>query len=85
MSASKPATREELKQYCLRELGKPVLQINVADQQLEDRIDEALQFFQERHFDGMDKMYLKHTLTQTEVDRFRSNNITHTEIGRAHV
>lgn len=78
MSASKPATRTELKDYCLRQLGSPVLEINVDNQQLEDRIDEALQFFQERHFDGMDKMYLKHTLTQTEVDRFKGNNITHT-------
>jgi len=78
MSASKPATREELKQYCLRELGAPVLEINVDTQQLEDRIDESLQFFQERHFDGAERMYLKHTLTQTEVTRFKSNNITHT-------
>ena len=77
MSASKPATRTELKDYCLRQLGAPVLEINVDNQQLEDRIDEALQFFQERHFDGMDKMYLKHTLTQAEVDRFKSNNISH--------
>jgi hypothetical protein len=78
MSASKPATREELKQHCLRQLGKPVLEINVDDQQLEDRIDEALQFFQERHFDGAERMYLKHTLTADEVTRFKSNNITHT-------
>lgn len=78
MSASKPATRTELKQYCLRQLGSPVLEINVDDQQLEDRIDEALQFFQERHFDGAERMYLKHTLTAAEVTRFKSNNITHT-------
>ncbi len=78
MSASKPATRTELKDYCLRQLGAPVLEINVDSQQLEDRIDEALQFFQERHFDGAERMYLKHTLTQTEVTRFKSNNITHT-------
>lgn len=78
MSATKPATREELKQYCLRELGSPVLQINVADSQLEDRIDEALQYFQERHFDGAERMYLKHTMTSADVTRFKSNNITHT-------
>ncbi|MFO0003751.1 MAG: hypothetical protein ACK559_21735, partial [bacterium] len=64
--------------HCLRQLGKPVLEINVDDQQLEDRIDEALQFFQERHFDGAERMYLKHTLTADEVTRFKSNNITHT-------
>lgn len=78
MSASKPATRTELKDYCLRQLGSPVLEINVDSQQLEDRIDEALQFFQERHFDGMDKMYLKHKLTQTEIDRFKTSNNIHT-------
>jgi len=78
MSASKPATREELKQYSLRELGAPILEINVDNQQLEDRIDEALQFFQERHFDGMEKLHLKHVLTSSDITRFKSNNITHT-------
>jgi hypothetical protein len=78
MSATKPATREELKQYCLRELGSPVLQINVADSQLEDRIDEALQYFQERHFDGAERMYLKHTMTSADITRFKSTNTTHT-------
>lgn len=63
-----PSTREELKQYCLRKLGHPVIQINVADEQLEDRIDEALQYFSEYHFDGVQKTYLQHELTQTDID-----------------
>lgn len=78
MSASKPATRAELKQYCLRKLGAPVLEINVDNQQVEDCIDDALQYFNERHFDGAERMYLKHTLTDDEVTRFKTNNITHT-------
>lgn len=75
---AKPSTRAELKDYCLRKLGAPVLQINVADEQVEDAIDDTFQFFQERHFDGMEKMYLKHELTQAEVDRFKETNVTHT-------
>ena len=47
MSATQPASRTELKEYCLRALGKPVIQINVDDDQLEDRIEESLQMFQE--------------------------------------
>lgn len=75
---AKPASRAELKDYCLRKLGAPVLQINVADSQIEDALDDTFQFFQERHFDGMEKMYLKHVLTESEVSRFKTNNITHT-------
>lgn len=78
MSASKPATRTEFKNYCLRKLGAPVLEINVDNQQVEDAIDDALQYFNERHFDGAERMYLKHKLTPDEVTRFKSNNITHT-------
>ena len=47
-----PSTRSEFKQYCLRQLGAPVLEINLAEEQCEDLIDDALQLFQERHFDG---------------------------------
>jgi len=60
---SRPTSREELKQYCLRTLGKPVIEINVDDDQLEDRIDEGLQFFQEYHFDGVEKIYHRHRIT----------------------
>jgi len=57
---AKPTTRSTFKTYCLRELGFPVIDINVDDDQLEDRIDEALQFFQDYHFDGVEKIYMKH-------------------------
>ena len=55
---AQPSTREELKQYCLRRLGKPVLEINVDDDQIDDLIDDAIQLFQERHFDGVERMFL---------------------------
>ena len=51
---AEPNTREELKQYCLRKLGAPVIEINVDDSQLEDRIDEAISLFTEYHFDGVE-------------------------------
>jgi len=60
---SVPASREDLKTWCLRQLGFPVLQINVDDDQVEDRIDEALQYFQDFHFDGTERGYFKHLLT----------------------
>lgn len=60
-------SREQLKQYCLRNLGAPVLEINVDDDQLEDRIDEALDFFRLYHYDGIEKVYLKHQITETDI------------------
>ena len=67
-----PATREELKQYALRTLGKPVIEINVDDDQAEDRIDEALQYFAQYHYDGVERTYLKYEVTQADVDRMKS-------------
>ena len=64
---ARPSSREDLKQYCLRTLGKPVIEINVDDDQLEDRIDEGLQFFQEYHFDGVDRVYHRHKITASSV------------------
>ena len=61
-------TRTLLKEYCLRRLGHPVIEINVDDEQLSDRIDDALEFFAEYHFDGVEKVFLKHTITQTDID-----------------
>ena len=61
-------SRQQLKQYALRALGYPVIQINVADEQLEDRIDEAIEYFHLYHYDGIERMYLKHGLTQTDID-----------------
>lgn len=58
-----PRTRAEFKEYCLRKLGKPVLEINVDDDQVEDRIDEALKYYYDYHFDGSEKMYYKHVFT----------------------
>jgi hypothetical protein len=58
-----PASREELKQYALRNLGAPVLEINVDDDQLEDRIDEAMSMWNQYHWDGIEKIYMKHKLT----------------------
>ena len=57
-----------LKDYCLRRLGHPVIEINVDEEQCDDRVDDALQFFGEYHFDGVEKVYLKHTVTQTDID-----------------
>lgn len=69
---AKPASRQELKDYALRQLGAPVLEINVADEQLDDRLDDALQYFYERHFDGVEKMFLKYKLTEADIQRGRS-------------
>ena len=77
MSATQPASRTELKEYCLRALGKPVIQINVDDDQLEDRIEESLQMFQEYHVDATIKTYLKHQITQDDID---NEYITLTEV-----
>ena len=68
-----PSTRETLKQYCLRSLGKPVIDINVDDDQVEDRIDEALQYFAQYHVDGVERMYLKYQVTTDDVTRMTSN------------
>jgi hypothetical protein len=69
---AKPASRQELIDYCLRQLGAPVLEINVAQEQLDDRLDDALQYFNERHFDGVEKMFLKYKITQEDIDRGRA-------------
>ena len=61
-------TRQNLIDYCLRRLGAPVTEINVDDDQVSDRIDDAIEFFQEYHFDGVEKVFLKHTVTQTDID-----------------
>jgi len=66
---AKPATRQGLIDYCKRQLGAPVLEINVADDQIDDLVDDALQLFNERCFDGVERMYLKHKVTQEDLDR----------------
>lgn len=61
-----PTSRAEFKAYCLRKLGAPVIEINVDDDQVEDRIDEALRYYWDYHFDGSDKVYYKHQITSTD-------------------
>lgn len=61
-----PSTRDEFKQYCLRKLGAPVIEINVDDDQVEDRIDECLRYYWDYHFDGSEKTYYKHAITEQD-------------------
>lgn len=61
-----PTSRTEFKEYCLRKLGKPVIEINVDDDQVEDRIDECLKYYWDYHFDGSEKIYYKHAITDDD-------------------
>jgi len=61
------STRQGLIDYCLRELGEPVTEINVYDSQLEDRVDEALEYWREYHWDGIEKVYLKQQVTASRI------------------
>ena len=66
-----PTTRAEFKQYCLRKLGAPVIEINVDDDQLEDRIDESLRYYWDYHFDGSQMIYYKHQITaQDRINKY---------------
>jgi hypothetical protein len=66
-----PASRSQFKEYCLRTLGKPVLEINVDDDQVEDRVDQALRYFWDYHFDGSEKLYYKHQVTaQDKINKY---------------
>ena len=69
---AQPASRADLINYCKRQLGAPVLEINVADEQIDDLIDDAVQYFQERHFDGVTQTFLKYKITQEDIDRGRA-------------
>jgi hypothetical protein len=62
-----PTSRSTFKEYCLRKLGKPVIEINVEDDQVEDRIDEALKYYWDYHFDGTERIYYKHLITSTNI------------------
>ena len=68
------ANRDDFKDYCLRRLGAPVLEINVSHEQIEDLIDDGIQMYQERHFDGVERMYLKYKITQDDIDRGTGKN-----------
>jgi hypothetical protein len=69
---AQPSTRQGLIDYCLRKLGAPVLEINVADEQIDDAVDDAFQLFHERHFDGVARTFLKYQLTADDVRRGRA-------------
>ena len=66
---AKPTTRQQLIDYCFRKLGAPVLEINVDDDQVDDLVDDAIQLFNERHMDGVERMYLKYKISQGDIDR----------------
>ena len=66
---AQPTTRQQFIDYCKRRLGFPVIDINVDDDQISDRVDDALQFFEDYHFDGVEKMFMKHRITQDDIDR----------------
>jgi hypothetical protein len=75
---SKPSTRQGLIDYCLRRLGYPVLEVNVDDDQIDDLIDDAIQYFQERHFDGVERMLLKHEITKENRETLKTGITTTT-------
>ena len=66
---AQPSSRQGLIDYAKRQLGFPVLEINVADEQFSDLLDDAVQVYQERHYDGITRMYLKYKITQDDIDR----------------
>jgi len=64
---AQPTTKAEFKEYCLRKLGKPVIEINVDQDQVDDRVDEALSYYADYHFDGVEKTYVKHQVANSSV------------------
>ena len=73
---AKPSTRQGLIDYCFRKLGAPVLEINVDDDQVDDLVDDTIQYYNERHYNGIERMYLKYKITQDDIDRGRANGTT---------
>ena len=73
---SQPSSRQGLIDYGLRQLGAPVLEINIDDDQIDDLLDDSIQVFNERHFDGVEEMFLKHEFTQDEIDRGKATSET---------
>ena len=67
-----PSNRQELVTYCKRQLGAPVLEVNVADEQIDDILDDSIQYFQERHFDGTIQMFMKYKVTDEDIKRGRA-------------
>ena len=77
---SQPGSRSELIDYCKRQLGAPVLEINVADEQVNDCVDDAIQLFHERHYDGVMQMYMRYKMTQEDIDRGKAPHNTNAGI-----
>ena len=73
---AQPASRSDLINYAKRQLGAPVLEINVADEQVEDILDDSIQYFQERHFDGVERTYMKYKLTEADIKRGTASTST---------
>ena len=69
---AQPSSRQGLIDYAKRQLGYPVLEINVADEQFQDLLDDAVQMYQERHYDGIERMYLKYKITEDDINRGRA-------------
>ena len=65
---AKPSTKQQLIDYALRKLGAPVLEINLDDDQIDDLVDDTIQLFNERAYDGIERMYLKYEITQDDID-----------------
>ena len=78
---AQPKTRGELIDYCKRKLGAPVLEVNVAEEQIEDLIDDAVQYFQERHFDGVYQTYMKYKVTQDDINRGKARGDDDNPVG----
>ena len=78
---AQPSTRAELINYCKRQLGAPVLEINIADEQVEDLVDDALQYFHERDYDGVIQTFLKYKITQADIDRGRTRGGSNDPVG----
>ena len=70
---AQPSSRQGLIDYGLRQLGAPVLEINIDDDQIDDLLDDAIQVFNERHFDGVEEMFLKYEFTQADIDRGKTH------------
>jgi len=71
-----PSSKATLKTYCLRALGFGVIDINVSDDQIDDRVDEALQYFAQYHYDGVERMLLKYQITATDIERSKTDSTT---------
>ncbi len=77
---AKPSSRQGLIDYGLRQLGAPVLEINIDDDQIDDLLDDAIQVFNERHFDGVEEMFLKYKFTQADIDRGKATAETDADV-----